>query len=105
MTACAPDPVIVTARAATPDFDFVSRFFAPSHGIDEDPVTGDDPRLKTHLGIRDRGRIAWATTSMSAPAARPVPTPGSGTGLTQIGELVARSWIASGGNVGTKPWS
>ena len=40
MTACAPDSVIVTARAATPDFDFVSRFFAPSHGIDEDPVTG-----------------------------------------------------------------
>ena len=40
MTACAPDPVIVTARADRPDFDFVSRFFAPSHGIDEDPVTG-----------------------------------------------------------------
>ena len=32
--------VIVTARAATPDFDFVSRFFAPGSGIDEDPVTG-----------------------------------------------------------------
>ncbi len=40
MTACAPDPVIVTARSASPDFDFVSRFFAPGHGIDEDPVTG-----------------------------------------------------------------
>ena len=32
--------VIVTARAASPDFDFVSRFFAPGSGIDEDPVTG-----------------------------------------------------------------
>jgi PhzF family phenazine biosynthesis protein len=32
--------VIVTARGATPDFDFVSRFFAPGSGIDEDPVTG-----------------------------------------------------------------
>jgi PhzF family phenazine biosynthesis protein len=32
--------VIVTARAATPPFDFVSRFFAPGSGIDEDPVTG-----------------------------------------------------------------
>jgi PhzF family phenazine biosynthesis protein len=31
---------IVTARSATPGFDFVSRFFAPSAGIDEDPVTG-----------------------------------------------------------------
>jgi PhzF family phenazine biosynthesis protein len=32
--------VIVTARAATPAFDFVSRFFAPGAGVDEDPVTG-----------------------------------------------------------------
>jgi len=32
--------VIVTARAAAPPFDFVSRFFAPGSGIDEDPVTG-----------------------------------------------------------------
>ncbi|MDD4889424.1 MAG: PhzF family phenazine biosynthesis protein [Phycisphaerae bacterium] len=31
---------IVTARADTPGFDFVSRFFAPAEGIDEDPVTG-----------------------------------------------------------------
>jgi PhzF family phenazine biosynthesis protein len=32
--------IIVTARATTPGFDFVSRFFAPGSGIDEDPVTG-----------------------------------------------------------------
>jgi PhzF family phenazine biosynthesis protein len=32
--------VIVTARAATPGYDFVSRFFAPCAGVDEDPVTG-----------------------------------------------------------------
>jgi PhzF family phenazine biosynthesis protein len=32
--------VVVTARAATPEFDFVSRFFAPAAGVDEDPVTG-----------------------------------------------------------------
>jgi PhzF family phenazine biosynthesis protein len=32
--------VIVTSRAETADFDFVSRFFAPGSGIDEDPVTG-----------------------------------------------------------------
>jgi PhzF family phenazine biosynthesis protein len=32
--------VIVTARAATPEFDFISRFFGPGSGIDEDPVTG-----------------------------------------------------------------
>jgi PhzF family phenazine biosynthesis protein len=32
--------VIVTSRATTDGFDFVSRFFAPGVGIDEDPVTG-----------------------------------------------------------------
>lgn len=31
--------VIVTARGSAP-YDFVSRFFAPGSGIDEDPVTG-----------------------------------------------------------------
>jgi predicted PhzF superfamily epimerase YddE/YHI9 len=46
----APDPrrlaalgvrgVIITARATTAPYDFVSRFFAPGSGIDEDPVTG-----------------------------------------------------------------
>ena len=32
--------VIVTSRATTPGYDFVSRFFAPRVGVDEDPVTG-----------------------------------------------------------------
>ncbi len=32
--------VIVTAPASTPGYDFVSRFFAPAVGVDEDPVTG-----------------------------------------------------------------
>ena len=32
--------VIVTARSRSNGFDFVSRFFAPNFGIDEDPVTG-----------------------------------------------------------------
>ena len=32
--------VIVTAPSDDPAFDFVSRFFAPRAGIDEDPVTG-----------------------------------------------------------------
>lgn len=32
--------IIVTAPATTAGFDFVSRFFAPGSGIDEDPVTG-----------------------------------------------------------------
>jgi PhzF family phenazine biosynthesis protein len=32
--------VIVTSRSANGHYDFVSRFFAPGSGIDEDPVTG-----------------------------------------------------------------
>jgi len=32
--------IMVTSRAASSGYDFVSRFFAPGSGIDEDPVTG-----------------------------------------------------------------
>ncbi len=34
------EPVIATAAGATNGVDFVSRFFAPNCGVDEDPVTG-----------------------------------------------------------------
>jgi len=50
--------VIVTARAESGEFDFVSRFFAPGAGIDEDPVTGSahcvlGPYWAKHLGKTD----------------------------------------------------
>jgi PhzF family phenazine biosynthesis protein len=32
--------IIVTSRSADSRFDFVSRFFAPASGVDEDPATG-----------------------------------------------------------------
>lgn len=32
--------VIITSRSSSRPFDFISRFFAPGSGIDEDPVTG-----------------------------------------------------------------
>lgn len=32
--------IIVTSRSDTSDFDFISRFFAPASGVNEDPVTG-----------------------------------------------------------------
>jgi PhzF family phenazine biosynthesis protein len=35
-----PIGICVTAASDNPEFDFVSRFFAPAVGIDEDPVTG-----------------------------------------------------------------
>ena len=55
-----PGGVIATAPAHKPDVDFVSRFFAPSHGIPEDPVTGSAhctlaPYWSSRLG---RGRLA-----------------------------------------------
>jgi predicted PhzF superfamily epimerase YddE/YHI9 len=50
--------VIVTAPADTGGFDFVSRFFAPGAGIDEDPVTGSAhcvlaPFWSSRLGKRE----------------------------------------------------
>ena len=47
--------VIVTSRASGSEYDFVSRFFAPASGIDEDPVTGSThcclgPFWKDRLG-------------------------------------------------------
>ena len=49
--------VIVTSRADSTEYDFVSRFFAPGAGIDEDPVTGSahcslGPFWATRLGKR-----------------------------------------------------
>ena len=35
-----PVGVVVTCRSDSEEFDFVSRFFGPGAGIDEDPVTG-----------------------------------------------------------------
>jgi PhzF family phenazine biosynthesis protein len=32
--------IIVTSRASQPPYDFLSRFFAPGAGVNEDPVTG-----------------------------------------------------------------
>jgi len=50
--------VIVTARASTKPYDFVSRFFAPQSGVDEDPVTGSAhcalaPYWREKLGKED----------------------------------------------------
>jgi PhzF family phenazine biosynthesis protein len=41
--------IIVTSRSSTPGCDFVSRFFAPASGIDEDPVTGSSHSCLAHF--------------------------------------------------------
>jgi len=50
--------VIATSRSSHPEYDFVSRFFAPAAGIDEDQVTGSAhaclaPYWKERLGRDD----------------------------------------------------
>ena len=66
--------IIVTARAESEGFDFVSRFFAPNTGVDEDPVTGSahcclGPYWKRRLGrdtltarqVSERGGLVKVT--------------------------------------------
>jgi PhzF family phenazine biosynthesis protein len=50
--------VIVTSRSSDDRYDFVSRFFAPGSGVDEDPVTGSahcclGPYWASRLGKND----------------------------------------------------
>jgi PhzF family phenazine biosynthesis protein len=50
--------IMVTAAAEAAEYDFVSRFFAPASGIDEDPVTGSahcclGPFWSARLGKRE----------------------------------------------------
>lgn len=48
--------IIVTARASTPGYDFVSRFFAPRVGVPEDPVTGSAHCVLSPFWTRRLGR-------------------------------------------------
>lgn len=57
--------VIVTSRATTKDWDFVSRFFAPGSGIDEDPVTGSAHCALTPYWSAKLGRTSFTARQMS----------------------------------------
>lgn len=58
--------VIVTARADTPEVDFVSRFFAPAVGVDEDPVTGSAHCTLTPYWARELGKTEMTAFQASA---------------------------------------
>jgi PhzF family phenazine biosynthesis protein len=58
---------IVTARASSSEFDFVSRFFAPGAGVDEDPVTGS---AHTALGPYWAERLGKQTMTAYQASAR-----------------------------------
>ncbi|HEX4824698.1 MAG TPA: PhzF family phenazine biosynthesis protein [Candidatus Polarisedimenticolaceae bacterium] len=52
--------VIVTARASSSGVDFVSRFFAPAAGVDEDPVTGSAHCALAPYWAAKLGKLALA---------------------------------------------
>jgi len=58
--------IIVTSRSADPRFDFVSRFFAPATGIDEDPATGS-----SHCCLGDYWRKRLGKSEFTAYQASP----------------------------------
>lgn len=57
--------VIVTARATTTGWDFVSRFFAPGSGIDEDPVTGSAHCCLAPFWAERLGKTAFVARQVS----------------------------------------
>lgn len=57
--------VIVTAPSASPESDFVSRFFAPAFGIDEDPVTGSAHCCLTPFWAARLGKDAMLARQIS----------------------------------------
>lgn len=58
--------VIVTAQSAGGEFDFVSRFFAPSAGVDEDPVTGSAHCTLAHYWQQRLGQDQFRAYQASA---------------------------------------
>ena len=57
--------IIVTARADIEGVDFVSRFFAPRTGVDEDPVTGSAHCCLGPYWQRRLGRSAFTARQVS----------------------------------------
>lgn len=59
--------IIVTSRAArASEFDFVSRFFAPGSGIDEDPVTGSAHCCLGPFWQQRLGKMEFVARQLSA---------------------------------------
>ena len=58
--------VIVTSRATTPGYDFISRFFAPAVGVNEDPVTGSAHTCLAPYWAARLGKIDFMAYQASA---------------------------------------
>jgi predicted PhzF superfamily epimerase YddE/YHI9 len=72
--------VMLTARASTAGWDFVSRYFVPAFGIDEDPVTGS-----AHCAL---GPYWSARLGRPALTARQVSKRGGTLQVTVVGDRV-----------------
>lgn len=58
--------VIITAQSESDDYDFVSRFFAPSVGVSEDPVTGSAHTVLTPFWSKRLGKNKLKARQISA---------------------------------------
>lgn len=58
--------VIVTSRSSDKRFDFVSRFFAPAVGVDEDPVTGSSHTVLVPYWAAKLGKMSLTAYQASA---------------------------------------
>ena len=58
--------VIVTSRSDSSEYDFVSRYFAPWIGIDEDPVTGSSHSYLATFWSAQLGKCAFTARQLSA---------------------------------------
>lgn len=57
--------VIITAKSDDPNFDFISRFFAPQLGVPEDPVTGSAHCLLAPFWADKLGKTAFTAYQAS----------------------------------------
>jgi len=62
--------VVVTAPGRNAAEDFVSRFFAPGMGVDEDPATGSAHCLLVPYWAKRLGKTQFTATQLSARGAR-----------------------------------
>jgi len=58
--------IIVTSRSSDKRFDFVSRFFAPAVGVDEDPVTGSSHTVLVPYWASRLGKKSFTAYQASA---------------------------------------
>jgi len=58
--------VIVTSRSEDNRFDFISRFFAPAVGVDEDPVTGSSHTVLVPYWAGRLGKTSFTAYQASA---------------------------------------